>query len=698
MPVAAAMTSSAPIPAPTASTVAEAEAAAAVAVTTSAFSADAPIEDAVLQAIATPEQEALGLPELATPVRLRWIDVSFSVQVKEKKGCKKAAKNILCSMNGVVQPGEMLAIMGPSGSGKTSLLNVLSGRLRAIGPCGRGASLSGLVAFNNTVYSAGKAPTDVAVCSQDDYLYSNLTVQETLILTCRLRLGQNDAELVERLILQLGLSKCASTRIGNEKLKGISGGERKRTAVAVELISNPSVLFLDEPTSGLDSYQAQNVMGILARLARDGRTVVSVIHQPRSSIYNMCDRLLLLAEGREAYFGAASAAVEYFGMSPLEMHCPALFNPADFFLDLLSINSAFGDSAVEASVSRISKITDSWGLQERGTQRFGFHSKDLGVEHLESDALVTTATDFDYSQVKVLGNGKCQELGFGCRLYKSCWCVQFGLLYQRACFQAWREVIALIIPPIAGLGFSIVLALLYFNLDYSQNAIQDRSGALFFICLNQCFGSMVRQRKQRPLTISLLIAPSLFLVFMLLTVSLYHFLNSFPNDQFAILNSFPDERAIVNRQRQSKMYHASAYFVSKLLAELPLRCFSPIFFSVIVYWTVGFNPDPIRFLIFIVIVLVLSFTAGSLGLVIASVAPSGQAAASMGPPILVVAILFGGFYGTSRLCTSTRCLHCATLTPLLPSSSSSQPTPVTYRSSLTGCKTFLLFGGASRAS
>ena len=87
--------------------------------------------------------------------------------------------------------------------------------------------------------------------------------------------------------------------------------------------------------------------------------------------------------------------------------------------------------------------------------------------------------------------------------------------------------------------------------------------------------------------------------------------------------------------------------MSKLLAELPLRCFSPIFFSVIVYWTVGFNPDPIRFLIFIAIVLVLSFTAGSLGLVIASVAPSGQAAASMGPPILVVAILFGGFYANT---------------------------------------------------
>lgn len=646
--VAASVTSAAPIPAPTASTVAEVEAAAAVAVTTSASSADAPIEDAVLLAIATPEQEALGLPELETPVTLRWIDVSFSVQVKEKKGCKKAAKNILCSMNGVVQPGEMLAIMGPSGSGKTSLLNVLSGRLRAIGPCGRGASLSGLVAFNNTVYSAGKAPADVAVCSQDDYLYSNLTVRETLILTCRLRLGQNDAELVERLILQLGLSKCATTRIGNEKFKGISGGERKRTAVAVELISNPSVLFLDEPTSGLDSYQAQNVMGILARLARDGRTVVSVIHQPRSSIYNMCDRLLLLAEGREAYFGAASAAVEYFGNSPLEMNCPALFNPADFFLDLLSINSAYGDSAVEASVSRISKITDSWGVQERGTKRFGF----LGIENLESDALVATAEDFDYSQVKVLGNGKCQELGFGCRLYKSCWCVQFGLLYQRACFQAWREVIALIIPPIAGLGFSIVLALLYFNLDYSQNAIQDRSGALFFICLNQCFGSMVRQRKQRsPNDLPSHCAVSPPCLHASHPALLFKY-------QFAILNSFPDERAIVNRQRQSKMYHASAYFMSKLLAELPLRCFSPIFFSVIVYWTVGFNPDPIRFLIFIVIVLVLSFTAGSLGLVIASVAPSGQAAASMGPPILVVAILFGGFYGTSH-CPQLRAISIA---------------------------------------
>ena len=120
--------------------------------------------------------------------------------------------------------------------------------------------------------------------------------------------------VVLSVIRDLGLSSCKDTMIGDEKVRGVSGGERKRTSIAVQLISNPEVFFLDEPTSGLDSFQAQSVMMAMSNLSQIGKLVVSVIHQPRSSIFTMFDRLLLLSEGRTMYEGKASEASVYLAM------------------------------------------------------------------------------------------------------------------------------------------------------------------------------------------------------------------------------------------------------------------------------------------------------------------------------------------------------------------------------------------------
>jgi energy-coupling factor transporter ATP-binding protein EcfA2 len=139
---------------------------------------------------------------------------------------------------------------------------------------------------------------------------------------------------VTAIIAELGLVKARNTCIGDEKVRGISGGERKRANVAVQLISNPTVLFMDEPTSGLDSFQAQAIMESMKNLAKNGRLVISVIHQPRSSIFDMFDKLLLLSEGRSMFLGKATDAVLHF--ERLGHKSPPFFNPSDFFLDILS--------------------------------------------------------------------------------------------------------------------------------------------------------------------------------------------------------------------------------------------------------------------------------------------------------------------------------------------------------------------------
>ena len=149
--------------------------------------------------------------------------------------------------------------------------------------------------------------------------------------TLRLPKTATVAERNERItstIKLLNLTKCADTIVGDSNVKGISGGERKRTAIAMELITNPSMIFLDEPTSGLDSFTAYSVVNLLRGLALSGRTVIATIHQPSSEIFYLFDDLLLLAEGRVIYHGEVKNAIDYFG--GLGFKCPQYVNPSDF--------------------------------------------------------------------------------------------------------------------------------------------------------------------------------------------------------------------------------------------------------------------------------------------------------------------------------------------------------------------------------
>ena len=125
----------------------------------------------------------------------------------------------------------------------------------------------------------------------------------------------------------------------------------------IQLISNPAILFLDEPTSGLDSFQSLSVMESMKSMAQSGRLVISVIHQPRSSIYDMFDKLLLLSNGRTMYYGDANQASQYFAENGHK--CPKLFNPSDYFLDILSPDNRTPELD-KLSAERISLLGDAW--------------------------------------------------------------------------------------------------------------------------------------------------------------------------------------------------------------------------------------------------------------------------------------------------------------------------------------------------
>lgn len=141
-------------------------------------------------------------------------------------------------------------------------------------------------------------------------MFPTFTPREAFMFSANLRLKgltrQEKTDKVEQIIEELGLGKCADTWIGGEFIKGVSGGERKRTSIGVELITNPSVIFLDEPTTGLDSETALNCISVLKHMAKEGRTIISTIHQPSSQIYSTFDELLLLVEGNIIFQGHPS--------------------------------------------------------------------------------------------------------------------------------------------------------------------------------------------------------------------------------------------------------------------------------------------------------------------------------------------------------------------------------------------------------
>ncbi|KAL6999471.1 ABC transporter G member 9 [Sarracenia purpurea var. burkii] len=275
----------------------------------------------------------LGLPLINGSI-VQFEDVVYKV-FKTKGGFLKNSKSevntmtILKGVSGMVQPGEILAMLGPSGSGKTTLLTALGGRHGS----GR---LSGTIQYNGHPFS-NIIKRDTGFVTQDDVLYPHLTVTETLVFTALLRLP-NSLTKIQKIahagvvVTQLGLTKCKNSIIGGSFLRGVSGGERKRVSIGQEMLINPSLLFLDEPTSGLDSTTAQRIVSTLWELANGGRTVVMTIHQPSSRLFYMFHKVLLLSEGNALYFGKGSEAMDYFssiGYSP-----SVAMNPSDFLLDL----------------------------------------------------------------------------------------------------------------------------------------------------------------------------------------------------------------------------------------------------------------------------------------------------------------------------------------------------------------------------
>ncbi|CAF4197328.1 unnamed protein product, partial [Adineta steineri] len=223
----------------------------------------------------------------------------------------------------------MNAIMGPTGSGKSSLIDILACRKDPHG-------LSGQILLDGQVLPASYKYI-VGYVVQQDIICGTLTVRENLMFSVNVRVSdiseKERKERVMNVISKLGLDSCADSKVGTEFTRGISGGEKKRTCIGMEMVLEPKILFLDEPTSGLDAATAYNVMKYLKELSTKGRTIIFSIHQPRYSIFKLFDKLLLMCNGRCVYNGLNASLLPYF--RECGHICEEHDNPADFALDVL---------------------------------------------------------------------------------------------------------------------------------------------------------------------------------------------------------------------------------------------------------------------------------------------------------------------------------------------------------------------------
>ncbi|CAI7901569.1 unnamed protein product [Closterium sp. NIES-54] len=217
---------------------------------------------------------------------------------------------LLVGVSAVARPGQVLAVAGPSGAGKSTLLDCIGGRIQ-------GGRLRGSILVNGQRMSTDELRRISGYVQQDDALFPHLTPRESLLFSAHLRLPSSlpladKLARVDALLATLGLQAVAHTRIGSTSAgssrgRGLSGGERRRVSIGMDLVHNPAVVLLDEPTSGLDSAAAANVLGVLRGMAKEGgRTVLLSIHQPSFRMLELIDSLLLLSRGSVVHCGPLS--------------------------------------------------------------------------------------------------------------------------------------------------------------------------------------------------------------------------------------------------------------------------------------------------------------------------------------------------------------------------------------------------------
>lgn len=474
---------------------------------------------------------------------------SLTIDKRSPWGRKQPRKTILHPVTTTFEAGKLNVIMGPSGSGKTSLLNAMALRLNN--------NMSTTYRRCGTQTFNGAEPSDSVVrsvcsyvCQDDDALLPSLTVRETLHFAAGLRLprflsrAEKNAR-AEAVLLKMGLKDCADNLVGNELVKGISGGEKRRVTIAVQILTDPRILLLDEPTSGLDAFTASSILEVLRGLAAEGRTLILTIHQARSDSFGHFGNVLLLARGgKPVYSGAAGAMLPYFGK--LGRECPRNTNPADFVMDLVTVDLQ-AEAREEETRRTVGTLVEAWEARTNDPEA-------ITSDHLEpikeERTITSPRTSADPAEERRRSNGRARlstpaELGALVR-HRTSFFASTPPLLHRALINFRRQPPLLLARLMQVVGLAIILTLFYAPLHSDYTSIQNRLG-------------FVQQ------------------------VGAFYFIGMLQN-----VAVYPAERDVFYREDDDGVYSVESFLFTYTLLELPFEIVSCLIFGVLGVLAVGF--------------------------------------------------------------------------------------------------------------
>ncbi|KAI1179051.1 hypothetical protein F4777DRAFT_535406 [Nemania sp. FL0916] len=629
------------------------------------------------------DDEATKLMADHKPATLYFENVSYGLN----------GKAILSDIRGIAHPGEITAIMGASGAGKTSFLDILARKNK------RG-HFTGDFFVNGEKVNDTDFKSVVGFVDQEDTMLPTLTVHETILTSALLRLPRHmgrgaKEQRVYEVEKQLGIYHIRDSLIGSEegKGRGISGGEKRRVGIACELVTSPSILFLDEPTSGLDAYNAYNVIECLVTLAKTyKRTVIFTIHQPRSNIVALFDRLILLAQGKTVFSGPFSRCQEYF--DEVGYTCPPGFNIADYLVDLTmhaSTAGAFDDGSLlndtassvgpsstqavksVASISGNSTAEES-SVAEPSTSRPKNKRKNSVRARQERELFTRRKNNADTA-----ASSDVEEEAGAYKLHKQ----PAGVVPPQIIVEDVHDL-----PPAAGSNLdslvqsyaeSDIADTIHDEIQQAVAAAREANGQngqvtggsngtaigrgyarvsyiRQFIILSQRTWRNLYRNPLLMLThyaIAIVLAVLSGYLFYGLTddiagfqnrLGLFFFLLAlFGFSTLTSLNVFASERLLFVRERANGYYSPITYFAAKMLFDIiPLRIIPPILMGAIIYPMTGLIPDAPHFFIFMLTLVLFNLAAASICFFIGIVCKDGGVANLIGSLVMLFSLLFAG--------------------------------------------------------
>mmetsp|Transcript_32842 Transcript_32842/g.54250 ORF Transcript_32842/g.54250 Transcript_32842/m.54250 type:complete len:673 (+) Transcript_32842:146-2164(+) len=530
-------------------------------------------------------------PELLEPINIKALNICSDVHVH---WCRREAKRILHNISASFEPACVTAVMGASGAGKSTLLSVLRS----------GSATSGQLLLNGQPYSA-QSRRFIKFVPQDDILLPGLTAREMLMYSARLSLLDCSSEectaRVNSVLSMLRLLRDADTRIGSVEARGLSGGQRKRVSIGLELLADPAVLLIDEPTSGLDSSMAFEVGSTLRQLALAGRTVVATIHQPSARLFSTFSRLLLLTSGRIAFCGPRDEAVTHFAQ--LGYPIPENDNPAEFFISIL-----------EEPVRRPSHERQS---------------------HIHP----STSTSIDVSSTPISSNGYFAPISFAdewdaiadpCRNSGS---EPFrGQENQRwpsfmpAAVPWHRRVFSGLIPTCVLLERKLC--------DMTKDRRKLAKSLMLRFAVGLLIGLLfINQGRSKSFSSIFPTTSTMFIAV----------INSNTDTILEALLQAPLTRALLTREYLNGLYSCEAYFVATMTANILGAGVSTCFIVVPLYLLVGFAPTWLQAFRFLSSLCIVTVIGSTIGFVTGTLSKNFDSARVMLMPILAPQMIFAGY-------------------------------------------------------